>query len=219
MKTREKILQQARLLFNEHGVSSISSRKISEAVGIHYGNLCYYFPKKEDILLQLYHDMQEELDKEVFNLREEIFRFDFMVRGLRGMLEVLYKYKFIYLDLTDLTRKLPEIKAHTRRQYQKRMNVCREIYSFLQLEGYLKPEKMSGHYDKLTHGILMIINGWIVDGEIFYDGEESAKPDHYLELIYRVISASLTSKGQENFIKVYEDAGWVLPVVEMKTED
>ena len=203
-----KILIKSRELFNERGISQVSSRTISEELGISYGNLCYYFAKKDDILLELYHQMQVELDNQVKNLRAEIFRFDFMVQSLRRMLQVLYKYKFIYLDLPNLIRRFPQVAEHAKRQYQFRVRICREIYAFLQKQGYLKREKYEGHYDKLSHGVLILINAWIVDAEIYYVGPEEGKVDEYLELIYRVVSASLTPKGADAFLKVYQDPAW-----------
>ncbi|MEL6675718.1 MAG: TetR/AcrR family transcriptional regulator [Bacteroidota bacterium] len=208
MKTREKILHQAREMFNARGIAAVSSRNISEEMGISYGNLCYHFPRKDDIILQLYRDMQTELDLEVANLKAEIFRFDFMVRSLRKMLEVHYRYKFIFLDLSSLSRKFPFIQEHARRQYQFRVAICREIYDFLMQEGYLKMEKKEGHYDKLVHSVLMILNAWIVDSEIYYEGSENKKVDHYLEMIYRFVSSSLTKEGAEAFMKVYLDPPW-----------
>ena len=39
-------------------------------------------------------------------------------------------------------------------------------------------------------------------------GQAGDKVDEYLELIYRVVSASLTPKGAEAFMKVYQDREW-----------
>ncbi|MEO1451807.1 MAG: TetR/AcrR family transcriptional regulator, partial [Bacteroidota bacterium] len=53
MKTRDKILEKARLLFNEHGLASVSSRSISDELGISNCNLCYHFARKNDNILAL----------------------------------------------------------------------------------------------------------------------------------------------------------------------
>ena len=208
MKTRDKILETARELFNSDGVSMVSSRNISDAMNISYGNLCYHFPKKDDIIMQLYASMQSELDTEVDKLRAEIFSFDFFIRSLRGLLEVLYKYKFVFLDLNLLARKSEHIRRHARKQYQFRLAVCREIYDFLIREGYLKVEDWDGHYDMLAHSVLVVLNSWIMDAEIYYKGKEDQKIDYYLQMIYRIVSASLTKKGEDAFIRVYLHSEW-----------
>jgi len=208
MKTRDKILETARELFNTDGVSTVSSRNISDAMSISYGNLCYHFPKKDDIIMQLYAQMQAELDTEVAKLRAEIFSFDFFIRSLRGMLVVLYKYKFVFLDLNLLIRKSEHIRRHARKQYQIRLAVCREIYDFLIREGYLKNEEWEGHYDMLAHSVLVLLNSWIMDAEIYHKGDDTEKVDYYLQMIYRIVSASLTKKGEDAFIRVYLHSEW-----------
>lgn len=202
MKTRDKILIAARERFNEKGISEVTLRHVSDSVGISYGNLCYHFPKKNDLILALYHDMQQQLSEEVQKLQSEILGFDFMVHSLRTMLETYDQYRFVWLDLPMLIRKFPEVRDHARTQYQIRLLICREIYSFLIDEGYMRPEHFPGHYDLLAQNMLMILNHWVVDAEIYYEGD--SRVDHYLALIYRFVSASLTRKGAEAFTKVYE---------------
>lgn len=218
MKTRDRILSTALILFNEKGLSEISSRYISIEMGISYGNLCYHFAKKDDLILQLYYDMQREMAAEVANLQAEIFGFDFMVKSLRSMLVVLDKYKFIFLDFAQIVRKLPQLRSHAQQQYQNRIQICKGIYTFLILEGYLKEEKVEGHYDLLAHNMIMILNSWIVDAEIYYTGPEENKTDHYLRLIYRFVSSSLTKEGEEAFDKVYNGLAMLKELQEQSSD-
>lgn len=204
MKTKDKILDISRELFNQQGLSEVSLRLISDDMGISYGNLCYHFPKKDDLILTLYHEMQQNLSEEVSKLQSEILGFDFMVHSLRTMLETYDRYRFLWLDLPKLIRKFPAVREHAKRQYRIRLQVCREIYGFLIQGGYLRPEHFPGHYDMLAENMLMILNHWVVDAEIYYEGPQEGRVDHYLALIYRFVSASLTRKGAEAFMKVYE---------------
>lgn len=203
MTTKAKILEMARKLFNDQGLSAVSSRHVSDALEMSYGNLCYHFARKDDLILALYHAMQEEFDAEIAHLEAEIYRFDFMILSMRSMLAVAHKYRFIYLDFTLICRKFPSIRSHAQERYRLRILVCRAIYQFLIEQGHLKTEKHPGHYDLLVQNLLMILNGWIVDAEIFYSGSEEGKIDHYLGLIYRFFSSSLTKKGIEAFQQVY----------------
>lgn len=206
MKTRDRILLRARELFNQQGLSEVSSRHISDSLEISYGNLCYHFPRKDDLVHELYYEMQRRLDQEVARLQSEILGFDFMVKSLRTMLQTYDQYRFIYLDLPQIVRRFPEIRKHARTQQRTRIRVCRDIYSFLITEGYLRPENFPGHYDLLAQNMLMILNHWVVDAVIYYDGEPESRVDHYLALIYRFVSASLTRKGREAFMQVYQEA-------------
>lgn len=204
MKTKEQILQIALDLFNTHGISAISSRHISDKMSISYGNLCYHFPKKSDIIIQLYLNMQTELDKQLQNLQADIYNFDFMMRHLRVLLQVLYRYKFIFLDMVNLTRKFSKIRLHAIQQFELRKQMLIEITEFLTVKGYMRKEKVRGHNAMAIHSILLIINACISDAEIFYKGEENKKIDYYLDLLYSCFRNNLTQQGFKAF-NVYAD--------------
>lgn len=202
-KTRERILEVALQLFNERGIGVVSSKHISDEMGISYGNLCYHFPKKDDIINQLYFNMQAELDGKLNEVQNEIFGLDFMVKSLQALLTTLYQYKFIFLDLTILTRRSQEIKEHAVEQVEQRRRMLRGLMDFLIQEGYAKFEKIEGHYDKLVHTMLILMNFWISDAETFFKGKEEDKVGYYLELFYSFMRPSLTKKGIEAFNQIH----------------
>ena len=202
-KTRERILEVALELFNERGIGVVSSKHISDEMGISYGNLCYHFPKKDDIIKQLYFNMQTDLNVGLHEVQNEIFGLDFMVKSLQSLLKTLYKYKFIYLDLTILTRRSEEIKEHAIQQVEERRKMLKGLVDFLIHEGYAKFEKVEGHYDKLVHLMLILMNFWISDAETFFKGKEEDKVGYYLELFYSFMRPSLTKKGVEAFNQIH----------------
>ncbi|MGB0526066.1 MAG: TetR/AcrR family transcriptional regulator [Flammeovirgaceae bacterium] len=202
-KTRERILDTALQLFNEKGIGVVSSKHISDEMGISYGNLCYHFPKKDDIIMQLYLNMQTDLDEQFRLIQEEIFGFDFMVKSLQALLRTVYRYKFIYLDITIMTRRNEEIKKHAIQQVEMRRKMLKGLIEFLIHEGYAKFEKVEGHYDKLVHIMLILLNSWIADSETFYKGSEEDKIGYYLDLFYSFMRPSLTKKGIEAFNQIH----------------
>ncbi|MEO1051408.1 MAG: TetR/AcrR family transcriptional regulator [Bacteroidota bacterium] len=204
MKTRERILEEALKLFNEQGVSTVSSKTISQEMGISYGNLCYHFPKKDDIILELYLSMQKEVDEQFKNIEKEIFEFDFMLMSLGKLMGVFYKYKFIFLGFSRVNRRFDEIKRHAQQQFEKRKTILRNLTNFLIAKGYVKYEKIEGHYEKFIHGLLILFNSWITDSEFFYKGKPEEKISYYLELLFSIIRPTLTSEGAKAFAKVYE---------------
>lgn len=54
-KIKEKISNVSRELFNTYGYPKVTMRQIAEACDISVGNLTYYYPRKEDLLM-LEHD-------------------------------------------------------------------------------------------------------------------------------------------------------------------
>lgn len=203
MKTKDKILVVALHLFNQYGVSKISSRNISDELGISYGNLTYYFPKKDDIILQLYVNMQNELDEQFRNIQKEVYQFEFMLKSFRVMLEVFRKYKFLFLDFAGISRRLKQIKEHYRQQFEKQKAICLDIARFLTEKGYAKKEKVTGHYEMLIHGMLLVCNSWVSDAEFLNKIDPTQQVDYYLEMIYSLLRSSLTSEGLKAFQEVY----------------
>ncbi|MEL6845130.1 MAG: helix-turn-helix domain-containing protein, partial [Bacteroidota bacterium] len=65
MKTRDKILQQARLLFNEKGLSLVSLRQIAKQLGMSDGNLRYHFKTKDELLQALYMELVGHFDQQI----------------------------------------------------------------------------------------------------------------------------------------------------------
>lgn len=202
-KTRDRILDTALQLFNEKGIGVVSSKHVSDEMGISYGNLCYHFPKKDDIIMQLYLNMQADLDEQFESIQQEIFGFDFMVKSLQALLNTVYRYKFIYLDITIMTRRSEEIKKHAVQQVEQRRIMLKGLIDFLIHEGYAKIEKIEGHYDKLVHVMLILLNSWISDSETFYKGSEEEKVAYYLDLFYSFMRPSLTKQGIEAFNQIH----------------
>lgn len=202
MKTREKILETALRLFNERGISAVSSKSISEEMGISYGNLCYHFPKKDDIILQLYLNMQEKVDAQFRNIQQEVVNLEFMLSSLKVLFQEIYHYKFIYLGITKVVRHFDDIKEHAQKQQEQRWNILDMLSTFLVAKGYMKPFKDERQKNMLIHALLLISNSWISDAEVFFKGKEEDKVDYYMQLFFNLVRPTLTEKGKEGFQKV-----------------
>lgn len=203
MKTRDKILETALKLFNEKGISEVSSKTIAEEMGISYGNLCYHFPKKDDIILQLYFNMQEQLDIQFSNIHEEVINLEFMLSRLKLLFEEIYKYKFLYLGITKMMRHFDHVKTHARQQFDQRWKILDTLAEFLIANEYMKPFPEEIQKDMLIHALLMITNSWISDAELFFKGKESEKVDYYMQLFFNLVRPTLTAKGKERLEKIY----------------
>ncbi|MDJ0788874.1 MAG: TetR family transcriptional regulator [Myxococcota bacterium] len=68
-KTRERILEASRRLFNERGYAATSLAEIAADVGISQGNLTYHFPAKRDLVTGI-----EEETRERFRVRRAMRR-------------------------------------------------------------------------------------------------------------------------------------------------
>ena len=206
MKTRDKIIQTALSLFNERGVSRVSSRNISEEMGISYGNLTYHFPKKEDVILALYEQMQAEINEQFLQLEKQIFALNFVLDNLRALFQILYKYKFVFLGFAYLNREFEEIRKDTLLQFAYRRELLQKLADFLARNGFLRPETSEGENKSKIHNLLLIIHFWIADAEVFYEGDEEHKVSYYLSMFYNAVRPSLTEIALQMFEETYSYA-------------
>ena len=60
-KTKQKILRTALALFNNEGESQISSVDIASVMEISPGNLYYHYKGKDEIIVELFADFEQEI--------------------------------------------------------------------------------------------------------------------------------------------------------------
>lgn len=196
MRTKEKILNQALLLFNEKGVDQVSALQISQALGISYGNLTYHFKNKDAIILGLYQEVQQVIDATLAKLVQHLFEETFYLQLINEFFEITWRYRFIYLNLSSLMSQYPTIKAAERKYAKQRSKIFSKVKETFIREEYLKPESDIDY--KLTiHSLSMILYAWILDAQLFYAGKEQSKIDYYVGLLYNMTIPILTPKGKE----------------------
>lgn len=109
MKTRDRILQKSRELFNEAGEANVTTVDISDALNISPGNLYYHFKNKDDIVTEIFCSFYKSIGK----VLEEI---EFGLAGpaelrlqLNCLLDILLEFRFIYQDFYSLCQSHPRI--------------------------------------------------------------------------------------------------------------
>ena len=168
MKTNEKIRNQALILFNDKGVDQVSSLEISQALKISYGNLTYHYKKKDDIVLALYSQMQQELNTAINRLVQCIFEETFYLKLVNEIFEIIWDYRFIYLNINSLMNQFEFIAESEKSYSATRIKILNRAKKYLIQEGYLKPEA-NNNYESLIQNLNMILYGWITDAKLFYD--------------------------------------------------
>jgi len=113
-RTRERILETALALFNRDGEPSVTSTAVAEEMGISPGNLHYHFPAKEKIVEALFAAYRGEIEDTLAApvMRpsdvEDVWLF------LHLVFEAIWKYRFLYRDLTDLAARYRTIERQIR---------------------------------------------------------------------------------------------------------
>lgn len=201
MKTNEKIRNQALILFNDKGVDQVSSLEISQALKISYGNLTYHYKKKDDIVLALYSQMQQELNTAINRLVQCIFEETFYLKLVNEIFEIIWDYRFIYLNINSLMNQFEFIAESEKSYSAMRIKILNRAKKYLIQEGYLKPEA-NNNYESLIQNLNMILYGWITDAKLFYEGDEAKKIEVYVSLFYNVALTHITEKGRKRYQQI-----------------
>lgn len=211
MKTREKILQAALELYNEHGVyhphgeGSVTARAIAEKVGISDGNLRYHFPTKEDIVFGLYMALVQELDQGIGKAHHPPINLKSLFQMMIHTYESLYRYRFLMLDFVAIMRRIESISAHFRELSKFRRGQFENIVSQLVRDGIFLPEKLPGQYQVFYEQFQIMSDFWISSAEILYEGEENEKTVHYARMVFSSLVPFLSEKGMVAYRQIIED--------------
>ncbi len=109
-KTRERILQAARELFNEQGEANVTFADIGERLGISEGNVWYHFHTKHDLIFAIFTELQTQiktnLQRNLGDLRQLSNLEDLLTRGFH----LMWDYRFLYRDHTRLAITQQEVR-------------------------------------------------------------------------------------------------------------
>lgn len=69
--TKQKIILASEKLFREYGYYDTSMRMLADACGMAVGNLCYHYPKKEDILMEDHNILMDAFREQIAGLEAQ----------------------------------------------------------------------------------------------------------------------------------------------------
>lgn len=201
--TKQKILTQSLVLFNSHGISNISLRKIADEAGISVGNLQYHFKKREDIVEALYFQLVEKMDA-IFNIPKDEILTSFL--GIsKAIITTFYEYNFFLLDFVTITRNNKKIKAHYAALSKKREIETLQMVAVLIEKNVFREEILKDEYKSLYKRIEVISNFWFSSILIQNDHLSKKVIEEYLVLIHQSIFPYLTNEAKEKYAGFFWD--------------
>ena len=156
---RARILEASISLFNNRGVSSVSTNFICEHIGISPGNLYFHFRNKEAIVQAVW----EQLVQKQRDLLAE-FRilplFEDIERLLASTFELQQQYQFFYIDTLEIMRAYPEIVAAHQQHIAWQVLQMEAAIRFNQSRGAFIPAQWEGQENQLANQFWMIADLW-----------------------------------------------------------
>ena len=109
-RTRDRILGVALALFNERGVSHVTTNHIADTAGISPGNLYYHFRHKEDVVMALFERYQVATAEVIGEGAKYENAVDDLWLLVHLSFEVIQDYQFIHRDLSQLCADYPALR-------------------------------------------------------------------------------------------------------------
>jgi AcrR family transcriptional regulator len=202
MKTRDKILQEARRQFNEKGLENVSLRDIAGGLQISQGNLTYHFPKRDDIVLALYQELVSRLNQDFEEAGQHTPNPAQLLYATASIYKAFDAYRFLMIDLAQVMRKYPQIWHFHQQLQELRKAQSMALFSALVEAGWMKPAQYPEQFSLLLMHMTVVGDFYIAGATTIYDLPDHERGPTYLALVREMFSHYLTDKGREQMFAV-----------------
>lgn len=199
MKTRDRIIQEAKRQLNERGLDQVSIRSIADALSISPGNLTYHFKNVDAIIYELYTELVDALSESIESFEPHKLSTQWFYEQTVKNYRVMWRYRFMLLDFVTITRKNRQVKKHFRqlvalRQLQFRMFADQMISS-----GIMQEESVPGLYERYIIQMIIFSDAWLSDALVHFDEFGDRMFHFYADLMVSGLVPFLTDKGLEEY--------------------
>ena len=210
--TRQKILETAKMLFNEQGFNVVSTGDIAEALGISKGNLTYYFKRKEDIMEALLLDNptenpttgSAETPASPSNAPGNLVELNALFLHMQQNIQDKAFYFWHHAQLGQLS---PKIREKQDEKYRSNVSLLSQTMEILQQKGLLRPVLYPGNYAHVIDLLLISIIYWIPFGAL-KNGHGAQM--NFQEHAWSILHPYLTEAGKKELRKVSEENHFVV---------
>lgn len=201
MSTKEKILAKALELFNEKGYNNITTRHIAAELSISPGNLHYHFKHSEDIIKILFAELTIKMDELLTRMKtKENKTLDDLYILTSSTCEIFYHYRFIFINLVDVLKKIPEVEAKYEGINFSRKEEFQLIFTDLQKNNIIRKDVPDFIVHGLTEQIFIIADNWLTHNRLISKRPKKQAIQSYTLLLMNLFYPLLNEKQQ----KLYE---------------
>ena len=206
MKTKNKIIEAAIRLYNEKGLSNVTSRHIAADINISHGNLEYHFPNKEAMLLAIYRQMRQEVSRFYEDHEHHLDNpIEYLHKLLIKLEEFQGKYMFFNLDVLEISRKYTKVNQLLEDTLQiRKVQIGKLFQKFVELN-YMEPEPAPGYYARLQHTIRILITFWKSQEAVLTNFDFSRKGE-MVKHVWELLIPNFTGKGKAQYQSVIENS-------------
>jgi len=206
MKTKEKIVSTALFLFNEKGYHTITTRHIAAEMKISAGNLHYHFKHSEDIIKALFLMLKNEMDYLLNHLKSiPVKSLEDLYNYTISSFEIVYSYRFIFLNFVDILRQIPEIETQYKELNISRKEEFQSIFTGFQKSKIFREDVPEFILDTMVTQIFIIGDNWMNYNSLTLKLNKKEVIKHYsvifLNLFYPWLSPDQQNFYQQKYVK------------------
>lgn len=185
--TRKEILDTAKQLFNESGYNNVSTRDISEALGISKGNLTYYFKKKEEIIEAL---LTENPSTRIAQAPATIMELNAFFEDIK---ETVQEKAFYFWHHAQLAQLSPAIHKMQKDTLKENTALLTQAFHALKTSQRMRSEHFTGEYDRVIDTLLLAAIYWTPFCRL-----KETKEHTYSDQAWGIVYPYLTNAGAED---------------------
>jgi AcrR family transcriptional regulator len=195
-ETRERIFQLALEYFNRNGIEYVGIRELARELGLSPGNVSYYFPTKDDLVLEITRRLSAENTRLFQEVEKDL--------TLRSFIELFvsafhnhYNFRCIFTSFVHLMKHYPSMsEGYINIQRTRRAVLSSDLEKLLAL-GYLKKDLSKAEVIQLVIIISHLARFWVQEAEVLMADHPVEKViRHYVGVIARCIEPYATTKGR-----------------------
>ena len=204
IKTKQKILNAALELYNNHGTGNVSIRQIAQEIQISHSNLIYHFPTHQDIILALHESLHQKAIKINQGLDLKDFSLYDFYNSTKIGFSVVYEFRFLFIDLLWICNTFPKIRQIMINVEKDRTAMYQKLISVLIAQNIMRQAEFDDEYNQLINLIKIFSDHWFVSSSIYDVLSKEERIEKYAYLLIFHFYPYFTVFGKEAFKEFQE---------------
>lgn len=195
LQTRARVLRSALEIFNERGAVAVNTHHIAEKAGISPGNLYYHFKNKEEIIRELFSQI-EIYDEKYWRQKGPMNPEGSFLKFLDFFFGSVWRYRFFFKEFSQLINSDDALKQAWRRAFLGLLSEMRRAAHFWIEAKMMREFKSEEAVDAFIENCWIILNfgSSLLDAKNGKSGKKS--PPQIAKLLHHFLYPYHTPKGQ-----------------------